>query len=179
MNAGDIRDSSYVGSGSWVGKIPWRRKWQCTPNTLAWRIPWTEEPGGLLSTGSQRVRHDWATSCHVMYGKAEEKARKRGRERPRAASVQQSPRCDQRPHISKAPSPQLIPKSPPGRQPGQIDEETEVKAFWILFPLLIVSKVHVALKFFHSFVDTPFSTSCKFFCLAGALPSPLPEEMVG
>ena len=26
---------------------------------LAWRIPWTEKPGGLQSTGSQRVRHDW------------------------------------------------------------------------------------------------------------------------
>ena len=25
---------------------------------LAWRIPWTEESGGLQSTGSQRVRHD-------------------------------------------------------------------------------------------------------------------------
>ena len=25
---------------------------------LTWRIPWTEEPGGLQSTGSQRVRHD-------------------------------------------------------------------------------------------------------------------------
>ena len=31
---------------------------------LAWRIPWTEEPGGLQSTRSQRVRHDWATSLH-------------------------------------------------------------------------------------------------------------------
>ena len=28
---------------------------------LAWRIPWTEEPGGLQSTGSQRVGHDWVT----------------------------------------------------------------------------------------------------------------------
>ena len=28
------------------------------PSTLAWRIPWTEEPGGLQSTRSQRVRHD-------------------------------------------------------------------------------------------------------------------------
>ena len=28
---------------------------------FAWRIPWTEEPGGLQSIGSQRVRHDWAT----------------------------------------------------------------------------------------------------------------------
>ena len=25
---------------------------------LAWRIPWTEEPGGLQSMGSQRIRHD-------------------------------------------------------------------------------------------------------------------------
>ena len=31
---------------------------------LAWRIPWIEEPGGLQSTGSQRVRHDWAGSLH-------------------------------------------------------------------------------------------------------------------
>ena len=29
---------------------------------LAWRIPWTEEPGGLPSMGSQRVRHDWASN---------------------------------------------------------------------------------------------------------------------
>ena len=27
-------------------------------NTIAWKIPWTEEPGRLQSTGSQRVRHD-------------------------------------------------------------------------------------------------------------------------
>ena len=27
---------------------------------LAWKIPWTEEPGGLQSTGSQRVGHSWA-----------------------------------------------------------------------------------------------------------------------
>ena len=27
-------------------------------NILAWKIPWTEKPGGLQSTGWQRVRHD-------------------------------------------------------------------------------------------------------------------------
>ena len=27
-------------------------------SSLDWRIPWTEEPGGLQSMGSQRVRHD-------------------------------------------------------------------------------------------------------------------------
>ena len=35
----------------------------------AWRIPWTEEPGGLQSTGSLRVRHNWVTSLthSLMY----------------------------------------------------------------------------------------------------------------
>ena len=42
-----------------VGKIPWRRKWQPTPVFL-WRIPWTEEPGGLQSIGSHRVGHNWS-----------------------------------------------------------------------------------------------------------------------
>ena len=30
-------------------------------NILAWRIPWTEKPGGIQSTGLQKVRHNWAT----------------------------------------------------------------------------------------------------------------------
>ena len=38
---------------------------------LTWRIPWMEEPGGLQSTGSQRVGHNWAISLHF---KAKEKA---------------------------------------------------------------------------------------------------------
>ena len=29
---------------------------------LAWRIPWTEEPGGLQSRGLQRVGHSWVTN---------------------------------------------------------------------------------------------------------------------
>ena len=49
---------------SWVGKIPWWRAWQPTPVFLLFRIPWTEEPGGLLSLGSQRVRHDWNDLAH-------------------------------------------------------------------------------------------------------------------
>ena len=32
---------------------------------LAWRIPWTEEPGRLQSMGSQRVRRDWTTHTHM------------------------------------------------------------------------------------------------------------------
>ena len=33
---------------------------------LAWRIPWMEEPGGLQSMRSLRVRHDWATSLSLF-----------------------------------------------------------------------------------------------------------------
>ena len=38
-------------------------KGMATPSSIiAWRIPWTEEPGGLQSIGSQRVRQDKATN---------------------------------------------------------------------------------------------------------------------
>ena len=35
-------------------------------STLAWKPPWMEEPGGLQSMGSLRVRHDWATSLSLF-----------------------------------------------------------------------------------------------------------------
>ena len=35
-------------------------------STLAWKIPWTEEPGGLQSMGSLRVGHDWLTSLSLF-----------------------------------------------------------------------------------------------------------------
>ena len=34
---------------------------------LAREIPWTEEPGGLQSMGSQRVGHDWATNSFFLH----------------------------------------------------------------------------------------------------------------
>jgi len=37
---------------------PLEKKMATHSSILAWRIPWTEEPGGLWSIGSQRVRHD-------------------------------------------------------------------------------------------------------------------------
>ena len=33
---------------------------------LAWRIPWTEKPGGLKVIRSQRVRHDWSNLAHTQ-----------------------------------------------------------------------------------------------------------------
>ena len=35
-------------------------------STLAWKIPWMEEPGGLQSMGLLRVGHDWATSLSLF-----------------------------------------------------------------------------------------------------------------
>ena len=35
-------------------------------STLAWKIPWTEEPGRLQSMGLRRVRHDWVTSLSLF-----------------------------------------------------------------------------------------------------------------
>ena len=40
---------------------PLEKEMATHPSILAWEIPWTEEPGRLLSTGSQRVRHDLVT----------------------------------------------------------------------------------------------------------------------
>ena len=53
-NAGDARDSvSIPGSG----RTP-RVEMAIHSSILAWKIPWTEEPGGLQPMGSQRVGHD-------------------------------------------------------------------------------------------------------------------------
>ena len=35
-------------------------------SALAWKVPWTEEPAGLQSMGSQRVGHDWLTSLSLF-----------------------------------------------------------------------------------------------------------------
>ena len=37
--------------------------------TIAWKTPWTEEPGRLQPMGSQRVGHDWATSLYIILNK--------------------------------------------------------------------------------------------------------------
>ena len=51
----------------WVGKIPLQKEMATHCSTLALEIPWTEEPGELQSTGSQRVGHDWATNPPPPY----------------------------------------------------------------------------------------------------------------
>ena len=47
---------------TWIQSLVWKDPLEeCMAthsNILAWRIPWTKEPGGLQSIGSQRVRHN-------------------------------------------------------------------------------------------------------------------------
>ena len=51
---------------TWVWSLgredPLEKEMAMHSHILAWRIPWTEEPGRLQSTGSQRVGHNWTTS---------------------------------------------------------------------------------------------------------------------
>ena len=57
-NAGD------PGSIPWVRQDPLENGMATHSSILTWRVPWTEEPGGLLSTGLQRDAHDWAAIAH-------------------------------------------------------------------------------------------------------------------
>ena len=54
---------------TWVQSLVWEdplEKRMATPSSiLAWRITWTEEPGGLQSMGLQRVGHDWVINMHA------------------------------------------------------------------------------------------------------------------
>ena len=55
---------TWVWSLGWEG--PLEKGTAAHSNILAWRIPWTEEPGWVQSMGSQRLRHDWVTFTFSM-----------------------------------------------------------------------------------------------------------------
>ena len=61
----DGKASAY-NAGDRVRSLGWKdplEKEMATHSSIhAWKIPWTEEPGGLQSMGSQRTGHNWATS---------------------------------------------------------------------------------------------------------------------
>ena len=46
---------------------PLEKEMETHSSTLAWKIPWTEEPGRLQSLGLQRVGHDWVTMHNKMF----------------------------------------------------------------------------------------------------------------
>ena len=54
----------------WIGKLRYMspREGMATHSSiLAWRIPWTEKPGGLQSMRSQKAGHDWATNTYRQW----------------------------------------------------------------------------------------------------------------
>ena len=55
---------------TWVRSLSWEdpleKEMATHSSILAWKTPWTEEPGRLQSMGSQRVRQDWATSVFFL-----------------------------------------------------------------------------------------------------------------
>ena len=57
----------------WVWSLcpedPLEKEMASHSSTLAWEIPWTEEPGGLQSMRSQKVRHSWATKQFFCEGR--------------------------------------------------------------------------------------------------------------
>ena len=63
-NAGYIRDMGLI-PGS--GRVPGGGHGNPLLPTLAWRIPWTEEPGGLQSIGSKRIRHKWSSLTQTLF----------------------------------------------------------------------------------------------------------------
>ena len=56
---------------TWVRSLgqedPLEKEMATHSSTLTWKILWTEKPCRLQSTGSQRVRHDWAISLHFTF----------------------------------------------------------------------------------------------------------------
>ena len=75
---GSLEENGYMYMCGWVALLPTQNyhnifNWLYSStkseqvmapysSTLAWKIPWMEEPGGLQSMGSRRVRHDWVIS---------------------------------------------------------------------------------------------------------------------
>ena len=50
------------------GEDPLEKETATHSSILAWRDPWTEKPGGLQSTGSQRVGHEWSDLASTLFG---------------------------------------------------------------------------------------------------------------
>ena len=59
------RRTKRCGFNPWVRKTPWTRACQPTPVFLPGESPWTDDPGGLQSIGSQSVRHNWSDLAHM------------------------------------------------------------------------------------------------------------------
>ena len=60
-----VRQETRVQSLGW--EVPLEKGMAIHSSILAWRIPWTEKPGGLQSVGLQRVGHDRVTNTRIYF----------------------------------------------------------------------------------------------------------------
>ena len=67
----DSNEASACNAETWVGSLgredPLEKEMATHCSTLAWKIPWMEEPGRLQSMWLQRVRHNWVTSLFLFF----------------------------------------------------------------------------------------------------------------
>ena len=67
-----MQETRRLGFNPWIRKISLEEEMATSSSILAWKIPWTEEPGGPQSMGSQRGKPDWAhvhthIECYVPH----------------------------------------------------------------------------------------------------------------
>ena len=76
---------------TWVPSVGWEDPLEegiATHSSIpAWRIPWAEEPGGLQSVESQRVRHDWVTFTFTFCVHRQDKEKEEGHSFPNIVGV--------------------------------------------------------------------------------------------
>ena len=90
---------------TWVRSLGWEDSLEEAMVThssiLAWRIPWTEEPGELQSMGSQKVKHDGATNTRILQRRkkynfgfhVERRVERRKHERRELSWSKEEPHC--------------------------------------------------------------------------------------
>ena len=59
-NLTTVQETEETRVGSLGQEDPLEKEMATRSSILAWKTPWTEEPSGLQSLGSQRVGHDWS-----------------------------------------------------------------------------------------------------------------------
>ena len=66
---GKTKSSCNAGDLGWIPgwEISLEKRMATHSSILAWRIPWTEEPGGLQSKGPERVGHEWITNTFNFF----------------------------------------------------------------------------------------------------------------
>ena len=139
-------------------------------SVLAWRIPGTEEPGGLLSMGSHRVGHDWSDLAAAAAGSLLGTF-SRGSSQPR-----------DRAQVSCIAGGFFLPAEPQGKpiwltRLSKINHPTHKYAFFIFLNLLYFLYSNYILHFFCIFIVSPIGTEaswgwvCWFFIFFKTIPT--------